>query len=162
VKFKRSCAALAFVALALTGTACTLAPAPPASCPGEATPPTALVSALVQLTNAARASNGLPPLAWNPQLACLAQQWSDHMAASGQLMHRDLGSLFRNPAYSGYHALGENIFEGTPSMTADGMQNVWMNSPDHRANILAGNFSSFGIGVSYANGRVWATEDFSG
>jgi uncharacterized protein YkwD len=162
MKFKRSVAALAFVVLALTGTACTLAPAPPASCPGEAAPPTALISALVQQTNAVRASSGLPPLAWNPQLACLAQQWSDHMAATGRLGHRDLGSLFGNPAYSGYHALGENIFEGTSSTAADVIEYLWMSSPEHRANILAGNYSSLGIGVSYANGQVWATEDFGG
>jgi len=47
-------------------------------------------------------------------------------------------------------------------MSADAMHTAWMNSPDHRANILSGAYSSLGIGLAYANGQVWATEDFGG
>ena len=42
------------------------------------------------------------------------------------------------------------------------MHTAWMNSPDHRANILSPSFTSVGIGLAWANGQVWATEDFGG
>jgi uncharacterized protein YkwD len=47
-------------------------------------------------------------------------------------------------------------------MSGADMHNAWMNSPDHRANILSGAYSSVGIGLAYANGQVWATENFGG
>jgi uncharacterized protein YkwD len=47
-------------------------------------------------------------------------------------------------------------------MSASDMNTAWMNSPDHRANILSGAYHWVGIGVGYANGQVWATEDLGG
>jgi len=112
--------------------------------------------------NADRAANGLPGLAANGQLTCLAQGWSQRMAATNTLGHQDLGAILASPAYQSYNTLGENILDGPASMSAADMNVAWMNSPEHRANILAGAYGSVGIGVSYANGQVWATEDFGG
>ena len=47
-------------------------------------------------------------------------------------------------------------------MSAADMHNAWLNSPDHRANILSPAYSSMGIGLAYANGEVLATENFGG
>jgi uncharacterized protein YkwD len=39
------------------------------------------------------------------------------------------------------------------------MEQAWMNSPGHRANIL-GSFNVIGVGVVCSGGRVWATQSF--
>lgn len=143
--------------LLVGGAAC--APGPPAAqnCGFDLTSAQILTD-----LNASRAANGMGPLIPNTQLACLAQGWSAFLAANNAFFHRNLAAVLSSPGYGGYHTLGENILEGPSSMTAGDMNTAWMNSPDHRANILSPAFSSVGIGVAYANGRVWATEDFGG
>jgi uncharacterized protein YkwD len=118
--------------------------------------------AILADVNVSRSQAGLPGLAANGQLTCLAQGWSSYLASTGSFFHRDLNAVIQSPGYGGYHTLGENILRGPASMTAGDMHLAWMNSPDHRANVLSPAFSSVGIGVAYANGQVWATEDFGG
>ena len=55
--------------------------------------------------------------------------------------------------------MGENILHGGCGISAGQMDQAWMNSPDHRANIL-GNFSAVGIGVACNGGDLYATEEF--
>jgi len=146
----------ATVALGGLGAACAPAP-PPAGCGMDPTS-----AAILTDVNTSRAQAGLPGLAANGQLTCLAQGWSGYMASTNSFEHRNLAAVLASPGYGGYHTLGENILEGPASMTAADMHTAWMNSPDHRANILSSNFTSVGIGLSWANGQVWATEDFGG
>ncbi|HWW43898.1 MAG TPA: CAP domain-containing protein [Acidimicrobiia bacterium] len=145
----------ATVALGFLGASCASAPAP--QCGMDPTS-----AAIFNDVNVSRNQNGLPSLAPNGQLTCLAQGWSAYMAATNSFEHRNLSAVLASPGYGGYHTLGENILEGPAGMTADQMHTAWMNSPDHRANILDGAYSSLGIGLAYANGQVWATEDFGG
>jgi len=145
----------ATVSLGVVGAAC--AAPPPPQCGMDPTS-----TAILNDVNVSRAQNGLPGLAANGQLTCLAQGWSAYMAATNTFAHRNLAAVLASPGYGGYHTLGENILEGPASMSADAMHTAWMNSPDHRANILSGAYSSLGIGLAYANGQVWATEDFGG
>jgi uncharacterized protein YkwD len=150
---------VAAVALAPTGAACApgSGPAPPVgaqSCGADGT-----TSAIFADTNASRASNGLPALTWNGQLACLATSWSQYLASTNNFFHRDLNAAITSPGY-GYQTLGENIAKGPATLGAADLHIAWMNSPDHRANILSGSYSSMGIGVAEANGQVWATENF--
>jgi hypothetical protein len=75
--------------------------------------------------------------------------------ASGQ-------SLYHNPrlttAVHNWQAVGENVGEG-PSV--GDVHVAFMNSPEHRANILDHDFTQVGVGVSVdKNGIVWVTEDF--
>jgi uncharacterized protein YkwD len=149
---------VAVSSLVLVGAACAPAPVRAQSCPMDATS-----VAVFNLTNQSRAASGLPTLAPNGQLTCLAQSWSQHMAATGSFTHRDLGAVINSPGYAGvYHALGENILLGPASVSAAAMHTAWMNSPEHRANILSGAFSSMGIGLAYVGGQVYATENFGG
>ena len=132
---------------------------PPAAAPlpfGSA-PPQA--QELYYIVNNERAANGLGPVAWHDQLGGLAQSWSDSMAVTGNYSHQDLDAVLQNPAYAGYSGLGENILHGGCGITAAQMDQAWMNSPDHRANIL-GDFSAVGIGVACNGGDLYATEDF--
>ena len=119
-------------------------------------------SAELSYLNADRAAAGLPGLAGSGQLTCLARSWSAHLAATNSFYHQNLGAILGSPGYGGYRTLGENILEGSAGISAATMNSAWMNSPDHRANILSGAYRWVGIGVAYANGQVWATEDFGG
>jgi uncharacterized protein YkwD len=122
-------------------------------------PSSGTVRELYDLANADRAANGLPPLAWNDKLGGLAQGWSEQMAASGQFRHSDLNATIRSPEFREFSRLGENILVGGCGMTAAQMEQAWMNSPGHRANIL-GAFNSIGIGLVCSGGRMWATQSF--
>ena len=149
----------ATLALGVLGAAC--APGGPgvgsASCGMDATSARVLAD-----LNYARVTNGRAPLAANGQLTCLAQGWSSYLAATNGFYHRNLQSVIQSPGYAGYHTLGENILKGSYAMSADAMNTAWWNSPEHQANMLNPGFTSVGIGVAYANGSVWATEDFGG
>ncbi len=84
------------------------------------------------------------------------------MAATGVLAHQDLAAVLRSPGYSSYRTLGENILNGPGSMTGDQMEQAWMNSPDHRANILSPAFTSMAVSVTVAAGTAWVAEEFGG
>ena len=106
-----------------------------ASTCGPAAPDNSITQAVFNGVNADRAANGLGPLAWNAQLACLAQDHSNYMATSGDFSHRDLAATIRQPDYANYVARRENILVGPNTMTGAAMETAWMNSPGHRANI---------------------------
>ncbi|HEY3108373.1 MAG TPA: CAP domain-containing protein, partial [Chloroflexota bacterium] len=89
---------------------------------------------IVELTNQARAANGLPPVSANAALNMSAEAYSLSMATLNFFDHqgRD-GSTFssRNEAagYTGWTWMGENIAAGQQS--ADQVFQAWMNSPSH-------------------------------
>lgn len=112
----------------------------------------AVASQLLALTNSSRTQAGLSPLAWDGQLACLARDWSTQMSVSGSFQHRDLSAVIRDPAYSRWYTLGENILRANAAITPDGMHTAWMNSPGHRANILNPAFTRMGVGAYQSPG----------
>jgi uncharacterized protein YkwD len=110
--------------------------------------------------NGDRAANGLAPLCGNGQLAGLAQNWANWMAANLSLTHQNLGAVIGGTPFS---AMGENILAGPAGMSVSQMEAAWMASPEHRANILSGAYSAAGVGIAYSNdGRVWVAVDFGG
>ena len=153
---------LAAVAVVFALTACAPTKAPPPaptspSLPFDSADP--IAKDLLSATNNDRAASGLGPLAWNDQLGGLAQSWSEHMAATGQLVHQDLDAVRQMPAYSGFSDLKENLFSGQCSSTAGQIEAAFMNSPGHKANIL-GNFTVMGIGVKCTGTQVFITVVF--
>jgi uncharacterized protein YkwD len=165
----RLAAVLAALAISALAAACGPTPAPgPSSttagggCGGPGGPPDATTSAIYGATNASRASAGLPPLRWDAHLWCLASQWSKVMGDSNSMRHRDLGATLYSPEWAAYRTLGENVLEGPAGLSAGAMHTAWMNSAEHRANILSGAYSSFAVAIYNANGQVWATENFGG
>lgn len=125
----------------------------------SAVPASGVGREVYELVNADRAANGLPALTWNSQLGALAQGWSEHMAATGNFAHSDINSTIRSPAFNAFTSLGENILVGPCKMNASEMEQAWMNSPSHRANIL-GRYNLIGIGMVCSGGRLWATQSF--
>lgn len=164
IRSRRCKTLVAGLAIAAIASACgpRRAPAPPASC--AAAGGDGVTSAILNRVNADRAANGLRGLSWNGQLACLATDWSNQMAASGSLRHRDLNVTIRSPGYGGYRTLGENILRGPNGMTGEQMEAAWLASPSHRANILSTAYSSMGVGYALTtdNSMVYATQNFGG
>jgi hypothetical protein len=94
---------------------------------------------LAAATNNSRAAAGLPALQLNAQLNSVAQAWANHLAATNDLEHND---ALRSQV-SNWTNLGENV-----GMAADisSVQRAFMNSPEHRANILNSKYTEMGVG----------------
>lgn len=120
---------------------------------------------VVSLTNAERATAGLPPLAVDTLLTTAAQAHSDDMVARTFYSHTDPdgGQPWDRAAAAGSRrrTIGENIACGqrSPAEVVRG----WMNSPGHRANILKPDFTHIGIGLAGGGkaGTYW-TQLFGG
>jgi hypothetical protein len=113
-----------------------------------------LESQFVAKMNAARQAAGLRPYAVYSDLTSVARSHSQQMASQQRLYHNpNLTSDVQN-----WQAVGENVGEGP---TVSDIHTAFMNSPEHRANILDHDFTQVGVGVSVdKNGIIWVTEDF--
>jgi uncharacterized protein YkwD len=118
------------------------------------------------LVNQDRAANGVAPLAYGASLARVAQYraqdmlnrnyFSHYDPSTGQLAFVQLLHLWGIP----YSTAGENIAWSTnPSMA--GINTMFMNSPDHRANILKAAYHRLGIGVASNGAKTMVVEVFS-
>jgi uncharacterized protein YkwD len=145
-RWRRLTPLLALAAVAVVAAAC----APPGS------PGSGATGDMVQAVNADRGAAGLGPLGWDDQLAGLAQSHANEIAASGTLWHSDLAAWINLPWMASWRSLGENLAEAPPGSTAAQVEDMWMGSGPHRANILNGGFNRIGVGVTVDGaGRVW-------
>jgi uncharacterized protein YkwD len=105
------------------------------------------------LLNADRRANGLHELVNDLDLNAKAQQWADHMAATGTLAHSQL------VVPEGSTRVAENVgYAGS----VDEIQRRLMASSGHRANILDNRLTKVGIGVTVdGTGRVWLVQLFA-
>jgi uncharacterized protein YkwD len=114
--------------------------------------------------NAQRAAVGAGPLTLCYQLADAAEAHSADQAGTSTLSHvgsdgSGLGSRANGAGYTRWTALGENVAEGFTDVHA--VMVAWMNSPDHRQNILDPRFSAVGFGEATAPRGLWFwTQDF--
>jgi uncharacterized protein YkwD len=110
------------------------------------------VSALLQGTNSQRTGSGEAGLSINSLLSAAAQAKANDMANRDYWSHTTPDgaapwSFIAQAGYS-YQAAGENLAYGfnTSSEVIAG----WMNSAEHRANILNNNYAEVGFGVANA------------
>jgi uncharacterized protein YkwD len=142
---------VATLAVALVATACL-----PPGATSVADPP-----GIRSMINASRTDNGLPALADDAQLDGLAQAWADQLAAAGHLVHQDLYAVITSPYMAGWQRLTENLFQGGASSTNALVENMWLNSPGHRDNILDPNVNRVGVGVAHDGaGNTYVVADF--
>jgi hypothetical protein len=117
---------------------------------------------ILDLTNQDRASQNLPPLTWSPVLAAAAMLHAQAIAKANNLTHQLAGEpdVAARAAQAGAHfeAIAENIAYG---FSAPSIEQQWMQSTPHRANILDPRMNSIGIALVHADGTLWAVEDFS-
>ena len=121
-----------------------------------------LQAEVVRLVNMARADAGCSPVRVDSRLTTAARLHSEDMARQGYFSHTSLDG--RTPwdriRAQGYPSgSAENIAAG--QKTASAVMTAWMNSPGHRANILACSSRAVGVGVGYGGpyGTYW-TQDF--
>lgn len=121
---------------------------------------------LVDETNQQRVDNNLPDLQVSPLLTAAAQDKANDMATKGYFAHTSPQGLtpwywFQQVGYNFDYA-GENLavnFSDSQDVTT-----AWMNSPEHRANILSVNFTQIGIataqGVYEGQPTTFVVEEF--
>lgn len=112
---------------------------------------------VLELVNQERTKAGLRSLSMNASLSNMALAKAKDMNDNHYFAHQSptYGSPFDMMKTFGitYNTAGENIAQGQRSPAE--VMNQWMNSPDHRANILNGSFTQ--IGVAYYNNQ-WVQE----
>ena len=123
---------------------------------------TAQEQQIFNLTNQDRQAHGLPILRWSTTLAQAAQKHAERMVEERNLSHQYSGEpdLMTRAASAGAHfeAIAENIATGPSS---DAIDNEWMHSPPHRANILDPRMNALGVAVVSNRGTLYAVEDFA-
>ena len=120
-------------------------------------------AALLAMANAQRSAYGLAELGWDPSLARAAREHASRVAAEpGELLHQYPGEpdVIRRAARQGAHLemIAENLARG--GRVPAELEDIWMRTPVHRANILDGRMTSVGIGVVERRGILYAVEDF--
>jgi uncharacterized protein YkwD len=118
---------------------------------------------VVVLVNQERTRAGCGALSADSRLNSAAQAHSADMARRGYFDHNTPEGVtpFQRMTAAGYNwsAAGENIAEGYTSPAS--VMQAWMNSPDHRANILNCGFRNIGVGLAYnGSGTSFWTQDF--
>ena len=138
--------------------------------PPPSPPPTSDAAAEVALVNQDRAAAGLPPLRESAELDKIATARATDMAVNNYFSHYRPGDptlavleLLRanGVAFVWY---GENIIWESglpPDQVATYFNTWWMNSPEHRANILSTHYGQIGVGEAFAGDRVIMVEDFT-
>ena len=148
--------------------------APSGTCPSADTlglDATTAQSAMLCLTNFARAQSGLPPLRLNSTLSSAGQAKLAADLSCGEFSHTPCGQPF-DSVFSAYvqgatsYEIGENIAWGTGSFgTPRNTMNGWLHSDGHRENILTAAYAELGIGYlagqsfqGYSGATLWSQE----
>jgi uncharacterized protein YkwD len=105
------------------------------------------------LVNEARLEVGQRALLLSDGLSRIARRHSRAMAEQRTLFHSCLSCTVGGK----WRKLGENVGYGD---THEIVFQEFMNSADHRSNILGRGFRRLGVGVVRSGGRVWVTQIF--
>jgi len=123
-----------------------------------------------QLTNLERAKYQLQPLAYDEGLADLARIHSRNMRKGKFFAHKDKSGDMVGDRKNKYYpqlivsSIGENLARfsnsariHTPAEIVEG----WMNSPEHKKNILDKDWTHLGVGVVNYADVLFATQNFA-
>ena len=116
---------------------------------------------LFRMINHDRTEAGLPELEWNEWLGQAARKHAMEMASRGQLSHQFPGEPDMRDRIAAtslrFDASAENVALGpTTAEINDG----WMHSPGHRANILGPKYNAIGVAVVRSGDQLYAVTDF--
>ncbi|MFC4785340.1 CAP domain-containing protein [Nocardioides sp. MAHUQ-72] len=138
----RTSLAATLVALA---TALTLAP------PAQAATAASYSAAAVKATNHQRAEHDRVHLKHSDCLQQFARRQAKRMARQERIYHQDLGVILEECRLS---ITGENVAVGFPTGKAVVNQG-WMRSPDHRANILERRYRRIAVAARRGDDGRW-------
>ncbi|KAL4099852.1 hypothetical protein PRIC1_007651 [Phytophthora ramorum] len=106
---------------------------------------------MLELVNEQRAANGLTSLCLNSKLLSSALRHSQDMATNDFMAHNgsDGSTMEERITEAGFiwTTVGENVAAGQE--TVSDVMTAWMNSPEHKANILGSDYKFFGTAYSY-------------
>jgi len=136
--------------------------------------------------NVERRANEREPLVWDDTLGNVARAHSEDMANRGYFKHvnpegQTPMKRLEQAGYNQCRVVGENIFQNNlyshviterkrTTYDWNSMEKIaattikgWTDSPDHRQNILQGNYTRSGVGVAIAaDDKVYITQVFCG
>jgi uncharacterized protein YkwD len=112
---------------------------------------------LLEDINALRASHGLRPLRLSRGLQAAASAHSCEMAADGYFDHPSAdGAAFWQRVRRFYGTrryrvwvVGENLMWGSPGLSGRTVLDAWLQSPEHRANLLSPDWREIGIAAEH-------------
>lgn len=112
-----------------------------------------LESGVLGAINTTRRAHGLVALRLSPALSAAARQHSIEMAKDGYFAHTSVngGAFDRRivryyPSASWrFWSVGENLLWSSPDVDARTALQMWMNSPEHRANLLTARWREIGL-----------------
>lgn len=114
------------------------------------------ISGLLSATNSQRSANGVAALAENSKLNAAAQAKANDMVTRDYWSHQTPDGqqpwIFITNAGYQYLSAGENLAYGF--MTSSSTVTGWMNSPPHKANLLASGFTEVGFGIANSQNYV--------
>jgi uncharacterized protein YkwD len=118
----------------------------------------ALESGVLAQINAFRGAHGLVRLRLSPQLDAAARGHSVQMAADGYFAHESAdGSAFWQRIqrlYPSSHrrlwSVGENLVWSSPALDAHQALELWLASPEHRANLMNPRWREIGVSAVHA------------
>jgi uncharacterized protein YkwD len=153
---RRAVRLLALVALALS--ASSLSSPAGATVTRRSTSMQSLEAGLLVEVNNLRRSHGLVPLRLSSKLSLAARQHSTEMAARGYFSHSSAdGSHFDRriarfyPMGSRrYWSVGENLLWSSPDVDPANALQMWINSPEHRANLLTARWRQIGLSAVHS------------
>jgi len=131
------------------------------ACPATATPSatrrtatlSSLESGVLQQLNKIRTKHGLVPLKLSARLTGASAQHSTEMGADGYFEHpshdgtsfwKRIGRWYGQHGFH-YWSVGENLLWSSPDVDSAAALQLWMNSPEHRANILTARWREIGV-----------------
>ena len=103
--------------------------------------------------NADRSAHGLRVLPINYEAQAKAQAWAERLARERKLYHSHLPSGIK----SRWCSLGENVGYGA---SVASIQDAYMGSSGHRANVLATKWNGVGVGYATSGTRVYTVHVF--
>jgi len=123
---------------------------------------------ILTMVNKERVHAGLPPLKFSPRLAVIARGHSYDMAIRRYFAHNSPEGSTPAQRVRGvgieYQQMAENIymddFRDTGGLAARAVKG-WLNSPEHRANLLSPELTESGVGIARSSsGKTYLTQDF--
>lgn len=143
------------------GTAWSVYLAPEGACRSAddtAAPAAVQVRAVACLVNWARVHDGRRRLVRRPALQLAATLKGERVASCNQFSHTPCGSAVTAAVQEAgyrYATFGENLFAGTwGRISARDVVAAWLQSPEHRANVLGASFRDLGAAPVHAQGLL--------
>jgi uncharacterized protein YkwD len=124
-------------------------------------------SAILKVMNQVRAGHGIRPLRLDTRLQRAARGHSATMLRTGQFFHGAFTTRIRRTGVKSPR-IGENLAWGVGVLArARAVVNMWLASPEHRANLLHAGYRTVGIGALRGrfdghSGALVITTDFAG